>query len=82
MIVLNFNYYKYLTDQEEYKIKFIKEFDDLKVNNDDLVNLNVVFLTRAVNINVKAKAIRMIIDKTEEEFAKMSLKILAEELKS
>jgi hypothetical protein len=82
MIVLNFNYNKYLTDQEEYKIKFIKEFDDLKVNNDDLVNLNVVFLTRAVNINVKAKAIRMIIDKTEEEFAKMSLKILAEELKS
>jgi hypothetical protein len=82
MIVLNFNYNKYLTDQEEYKIKFIKEFDDLKVNNDDLVNLNVVFLTRAVNINVKAKAIRKIIDKTEEEFAKMSLKILAEELKS
>ena len=82
MIVLNFNYYKYLTDPEEYKIKFIKEFDAMKVDDDELVNLNVVFITKAVNINVKAQAIRMIIDKTEEEFTKMSLKILAEELKS
>jgi hypothetical protein len=66
---------------EEYKKDFIKKFDDMKLSDDELVNLNIIFLTKAVNINVKAQAIRMIIDKTEEEFAKLSLKILAEEAK-
>jgi hypothetical protein len=81
MNVFNFNYYKYLMNTEEYKKDFIKKFDDMKLSDDELVNLNIIFLTKAVNINVKAQAIRMIIDKTEEEFAKLSLKILAEEAK-